>query len=130
MTQESVNVHSTRLPPSVARGAPNLDTDPPTFRIPATPAIDSSRQNTQGQSQKLLECLSLYRDITGDIANAQQLAAAGPVQRAPGEYVRQRANSAAPIRATRISARPQVDAPHQIEQSQGKTRLQGDLTFK
>jgi hypothetical protein len=124
MARQSVKAHSTRLPPSVARGAAILDTDPPMFRIPATATTDSSRQNA---SQKLSEILSCYSDITDQMSNAPQLAAAaGPVDRDLGGSVSQRANAA----TTRISASPQVDTIHQIAQSQGQTRLQGDLTFK
>ena len=132
MARQSVKAHSTRLPPSVARGAAILDTDPPMFRIPAAATNDSSRQNAQSQSQKLSEILSCYCDITDQMSNAPQLAAAaGPVNRVVyqvdlGGSVSQRANAA----TTRISASPQVDTIHQIAQSQGQTRLQGDLTFK
>jgi hypothetical protein len=127
MARQSVKAHSTRLPPSVARGAAILDTDPPMFRIPAAATTDSSRQNAQSQSQKLSEILSCYSDITDQMSNAPQLAAAaGPVNRDLGGSVSQRANAA----TTRISASPQVDTIHQIAQSQGQTRLQGDLTFK
>ena len=127
MARQSVKAHSTRLPPSVARGAAILDTDPPMFRIPAAATTDSSRQNAQSQSQKLSEILSCYCDITDQMSNAPQLAAAaGPVNRDLGGSVSQRANAA----TSRISASPQVDTIHQIAQSQGQTRLQGDLTFK